>query len=91
MWIQQRHQNRRERLKMAADLGLAEHIRQLELAKYNRESISLLPISAYVMYHAEFLEALANGEITPEIIQRLQHKQEHLRKHYYDYRKAPEP
>lgn len=91
MWIQQRHQNRRERLKLAADLGLAEYNRQLELAKNNREPMRFPPISAYVMHHAEFLDALANGEITPEIIQRLQNKQEQLMEHYYDYRKAREP
>ncbi len=88
MWIQQQHQNRRERLKLAADLGLADYNRQLELAKNNQEPMRFPPISAYVMYYAEFLDALANGEITPEIIQCLQNKQEQLMEHYYDYRKA---
>jgi len=90
LWIQQRHQTRRERLKVAADLGLADYNAQLELARKRQEPSRLPPMSAYVMYHAEFLDALTKGEVTPTIIQRLQKRQEELMAHYYDYKKARE-
>ena len=86
MWIQQRQQTNRERLKLAAELGLADYNGQVELAK-KQGGGRLPPMSAYVLYHAAFLDALANGEITPEIVQDIQKKQEQLMQHYYDYRK----
>ena len=87
MWIQQRHQTKRERLKLAADLGLADFNGQVELAKRNQQSLRIPPMSAFVMYHAEFLDALAAEEITPELIERLNRKQADLMEHYYDYKK----
>ena len=88
VWIQQHHQSRRERIKVAADLGLADYNGQVELLKGKSENFRLPPMSAYVMFHAEFLDALSKGEITPEVIQRLNKKQEDLMEHYYDYKKG---
>jgi hypothetical protein len=87
MWIQQLHQSRRERLKLAADLGLADYKQEVEFASKRQAVTRLPPMSAFVLYHAEFLDELANGEITPETIQRLSAKQKKLMEFYFDYRK----
>jgi len=88
MWIQQRHQTRRDRLKVAADLGLADHNGQIELAKRGNTEMVIPPLSAYVLYHAEFLDALADGKITPEVIKCFKDKQAELMDHYYDYKRG---
>jgi hypothetical protein len=90
MWIQQRQQTKRERLKIAADLALADYNVQVDLAKRRGQPSRLPPISAFVMYHAEYLDELAKGEITPEIVQRLNKRQEQLIEHYYDFTKGRE-
>ena len=87
MWIQQRHQTRRERLKLAADLGLADYKEQVENASKYTAPTKVPPLSAYVMYHADFLDELAKGEITPATIQRLHKRQQLLMEHYYDHKK----
>ncbi|MDP1926505.1 MAG: hypothetical protein Q8K57_17170 [Thiobacillus sp.] len=87
MWIQQKNQTRRDRLKVAADLGLADYKGQIELAKLQNKGAKLPPLSAYVMYHAEFLDALSDEEVTPEVIKRLNEKQAKLMDHYYDYKR----
>jgi hypothetical protein len=89
MWIQQRHQTRRDRLKLAADLGLADYKENLANLKTKQQgSFRVPPVSAYVLYHAQFLDALAAGDVTPEVVQRLHSKQEELMQHYYDYKKS---
>lgn len=59
VWLQQRYQGRRERAKVAADLGLAdytwrrEHIREI--------GGDIYPLSIFIAYHLEVLEALETG------------------------------
>ena len=91
MLIQQRHQNRRERLGWLLISALLTTAGSSNWRKTIGSRCVFHRYPAYVMYHAEFFDALANGEITPEIIQGLQNKQEQLMKHYYDYRKPREP
>jgi hypothetical protein len=90
MWIQQHYQARQGRLRLGAEIGLAEFNSQVEFAKRAGKTVCFPPVSAYVLYHAEFLDALAAGKITPEIIQRLHAKQEQLKEHYPDELKARE-
>jgi hypothetical protein len=68
--IQQNHQTKRERVKIASDLGLAEYQRDLELAKVAGNSI-VAPLASYVISHSRLLELLAKGPITPEQIKAL--------------------
>lgn len=65
--IQQHYQTKRERLKIAADLGLGEYKHDLELAK-SAGAGCVAPISAYVIYHARLLEELSNGCLNQETI-----------------------
>jgi hypothetical protein len=65
--IQQHYQTKRERVKVAADLGLAEYANDLELAKAAGGGM-VAPLAAYVIANARLLEELAKGPITPEKI-----------------------
>lgn len=69
MWVQQHHQTRRDRLKMAVDLAVEDHGTSFELAKAKGAKIA--PISAYVIYHARVLDHLAKGTVTAETIKQL--------------------
>lgn len=66
--IQQHYQTKRERLKIAADLGLSEYKLDLELAKSTTGGGHVAPISAYVIFHARLLEEMSKGCIKPETI-----------------------
>ncbi|MBX3717152.1 MAG: hypothetical protein KF738_14235 [Burkholderiales bacterium] len=80
VWLQQRHQTRRDRLKIAADLGLADHNSAVELAKLNHGGGYIAPVSAYVMYHVRILDVLAEGDVTPKHIQDIAEKQSEILK-----------
>ncbi len=64
MWLQQRHQTRRERLKVAADLAISDHNSTLELAKAAGARADVAPLSSYVIFHAQMLDCIADGDIT---------------------------
>ena len=66
--LQQRAQDKRERMKMAVDLALADQARRIELATRAGGAVAIPPIAAYVMTQFEMLEAMANGSLTPEEI-----------------------
>lgn len=87
LWLQLRHQNKRERVKLAADLGLADHNSAIENSRQQQGRFEIAPLSAYVMYHAEFLDALEKNEVTPEVLQRLLVRQQQLMEQHYDYTK----
>lgn len=69
-WIQQRHQTRRDMIKAATDLGLADFQEALSSARRHGRG-SVLPVSTYVYYHAEVLKSLADGKFGPAEIARI--------------------
>lgn len=75
-----------------ADLGHSSRAMKYNLrfedAKRDPLPTKFPPISSFVTYHAEYLDALAAGEVTPEVIQRLNRKQKELIKHYPDYKNS---
>jgi len=73
-WIQQRQQTRRERLKAASELGLAEHAFRMKEVE-RRGGGSVVPLSVYVAYHAEVLDALANGSFDPDAVAAIDRRQ----------------
>lgn len=75
--IQQHYQTKRERLKIAADLGLSEYKHDLELAK-SVGGRHISPISAYVIYHARLLEEMSKGCIKPETITALTNERDQI-------------
>lgn len=71
MYVQQKQQNRRDRLKIAVDLAIQEYSRDLELAKAKNGGAFVAPLDSYVICHANLLDALAEGIVTPEKIREM--------------------
>ncbi len=69
MWVQQQHQNRRDRLKMAVDLAIHDHKSMFELA--TAKGAKIAPVSAFVIYHARILDEITKGSVTAETIARI--------------------
>ena len=74
--IQQHYQTKRERLKIAADLGLSEYKSCLELV-FKRGG-TMPPVSSFVIFHARLLEEMSKGEIDVEKMKKLSDKHEEL-------------
>ncbi|MEQ1546439.1 hypothetical protein [Methyloglobulus sp.] len=77
MIIQQRYQNKRELLKIAADLALQDYKRRFDLLKDNGEG-RMPPISAFVHYQMQVLEHMSAGSFNPETIKSLSEEYEHI-------------
>ena len=75
-WIQQRTESRRDRLRLAAKLGEADFNFFLERAK--KHGGPMPPISLYVAYHADVLQALAEDDFTPKRIAKIEQRQTEL-------------
>lgn len=74
MWIQQRHQTRRERLKLATDLAMHDFNNDVQLAKSIAGTVDIAPLAAYVIYYADMLNELADDDVTLSTIQRVSEK-----------------
>ena len=61
-YLQQRLQGQRDRQKMAVDLAMAEYGHDLE--KIGKPLVA--PLATYVLINVDLLEAIANGNVTPE-------------------------
>lgn len=68
--IQQHYQTKRDRVKVASDLALAEYQRDLELAKAAGGG-TVAPLAGYLIFNARLLEELSKGPITPEQVKAL--------------------
>jgi hypothetical protein len=62
-WIQQHHQSRRDRERVAADLAIANYKQSVEIAA--KIGARVPSLSTFLIYQAEFLELLSKGPITP--------------------------
>ena len=81
--IQQRYQNKRELIKIASDLALADYMRRCEVIAGNGGG-RMPPISAFVHYHAQVIERMAAGTFTPEVIKGLSEEHERILSAYTD-------
>jgi NhaP-type Na+/H+ or K+/H+ antiporter len=72
-WLSQRHQTRRERLKIAVDLGIADHAYFMADAK--AKGGLLPPVALYVAYHADMLDAIHAGTFDAEAVARIEARQ----------------
>ena len=75
--VQQYFQTKRERIRVATDLGLAEYKHDLDLAKAAGPS-SVAPLAAYVIFNLRLLEELSKGRITPEQVEALSEEKKGL-------------
>ena len=75
VYVQQRQQSRRERLKMAIELAIQDHKYDLALAKSSANSTGVTacvaPLDSYVIYYADLLDALVDGNVSLEKIDEL--------------------
>lgn len=71
MLIQAKTQDRRERLRHAADLALEDYKLQLELANKSGKSVSIPPVVLFLHYHIELMELMEKGKVTPASLQKL--------------------
>lgn len=72
-WLQQLGQSRRDRLKSAAELGLADFAFTADRAK--AAGAGLPPLSVFVAYHSDVLEALSKGALDAAAIARIDRAQ----------------
>lgn len=65
-WIQQKHQTRRDLVKCASDMAIRDFERELK----ERQAVGkpTPPLSLFVAYHVEVLNAIADGTFGPEVI-----------------------
>jgi len=80
VYAQQKSQNRRRRQRMAVDLATQEYNHDLELAKASNRVAFVAPLASYVICNADLLDAIAEGEITPEKIRELTKKRDGILK-----------
>ena len=77
-WIQQYHQSRRDRERVAADLAITNYKQNVEIAA--RLGARVPSLSTFLIYQAEFLELLAKGPITPARIREFRRQQDEISK-----------
>jgi hypothetical protein len=66
--VQSHYKDKRDRSRQVTDLSLAEHNTHLELLKAGKTDGGVLPISAYAHHNSLMLQALDDGNLTPERI-----------------------
>ena len=78
IWIQSRTQDRRERLRHAAELALEDYKLQLELANKSGKSVSIPPVVIFLHYHSELMELMEKGKVNPENLKKLAERNEQI-------------
>ncbi len=76
VWLSQKAQTRRDLLKTATELALADFNFFVGLAK--QKGGSMHPISIYVAYHAEVLNAIADGTFNAAAVTRIEQRMKEL-------------
>jgi len=80
--VQAHYQARRERMRVAVEAGIADFKGALEISKRHSGPgpLQLFPLSAFIHFHAEVLEALESGSLTPETTREIYRRQGEVRK-----------
>ncbi|MHB9074194.1 MAG: hypothetical protein ACYC6G_11790 [Desulfobaccales bacterium] len=63
MYLQNKTQIKREKIKLAAELGLEDFKLSFELVKTSGKPFTLFPLACFVHFHSELLELLETGEL----------------------------
>lgn len=77
MLIQQRYQNKREILKIAADLALQDYTHRSQLL-IDAGGGRMPPVSAFVHYQMRVLEHRSTGKFNPEAVKALTEEYEQI-------------
>ncbi len=70
-YLQNKSQNKRERMKLVSDLALEDFKLSLEMAKHSGKPFTIMPITVYSHYHSKLLEALESGDLDEDRIVKL--------------------
>lgn len=76
--VQARYQARRERTRVAVEAGIEDFKAVLELSKRHSGPLQVAPLSTYIHFHAEVLEALEAGTLTPETMGEIHRRQSEM-------------
>lgn len=63
VWLQAKTSDRRERLRHAADLALADYRLQLELANKSGQKFAVPPVVLFLHYHLGLMKLMESGEL----------------------------
>jgi hypothetical protein len=72
MWLQQRHETKRVRMRTAVDLALEDVKMKLAHASPGTRAY---PLSMFVRYHARILEAVADGTFSADALKQIEAEQ----------------
>jgi hypothetical protein len=71
MYLQNKAQNKRDKMKLVAQLGLEDFKLSFELAKSLGRPFEMVPVAGFVHFHSKMLEALEAGELNEEKIKEI--------------------
>lgn len=74
VWVQSKTQDRRERLRHAADLALEDYKLQLDLVHKSGKKVSIPPVSLYLHYHLGLMELMEKGNLNTDTMRELTKK-----------------
>lgn len=74
IWIQQRAESRRAKIRLASELAKEEHSFNFELAKLRGKAATLHPLSSYQHFHYEVLTALEKGSLTGDALVKIKQR-----------------
>ncbi len=75
IYLQARISRHRERMKQAVDLAIEDHKSALEVAKTHAgRTVMVPPITAYLHYHEEVLQAFDTGPLTPDTLRKIRRR-----------------
>ena len=73
--IQERQQTKRERSRLAAELGMKDHEHALETSKRMSGQVAIYPLTSYVLLHDRIIRQLEKGSFSAEDYQRIMDEQ----------------
>jgi len=74
MWAQARIQDRREKIRHAADLALEDYKLQIDMANKSGRQASIPPVVLFLHYYLELMNLMEKGKLTPERLKELSEK-----------------
>jgi len=78
IWLQQRAQSKREKIRLATEIARDDHKLMYEIAKEQGINGTFYPVVAYQHFHYEILEALEKGNLTDKELVKIKVKNEKL-------------
>ena len=76
--IQEHHQGKRERARLAAELGIKDYDNMLEITKQQQGPARILPLASSVLFHERVIRQLETGRFSPEDYKRIMAEQHEI-------------